>query len=82
MYPDTEIEINTHGMNVLVPGAIKNNAYLVVGCGDIPGKAKAEAYMAKHGINCYAPCDRFTASIMPYNGTGVILGGEPIRPLK
>ena len=80
--PDTEIEINTHGMNVLVPGAIKNNAYLVVGCGDIPGKAKAEAYMAEHGINCYAPCDRFTASIMPYNGTGVILGGEPIRPLN
>ncbi|MGB8233031.1 MAG: hypothetical protein WCE60_03475 [Methanobacterium sp.] len=80
--PDTEIEINTHGMNVLVAGAIKNNAYLVVGCGDIPGKAKAEAYMAEHGINCYAPCDRFTASIMPYNGTGVILGGEPIRPLN
>ena len=80
--PNTEIEINTHGMNVLVPGAIKNNAYLVVGCGDIPGKAKAEAYMAEHGINCYAPCDRFTASIMPYNGTGVILGGEPIRPLN
>ena len=78
---NTAIEINTHGMNVLVPGSIENHAYLVVGCGDIPGKAKAEAYMAQHGINCYAPCDRFTASIMPYNGTGVILGGEPIRSL-
>jgi len=77
----TKIEVNTHGMNVLVPGAIKNNAYLVIGCGDIYGKAKAEAYMAEHGINCYAPCDRFTAAVMPYNGTGVILGGEPIRPL-
>ena len=78
---NTKIEINTHGMNVLVPGAIQNNAYLAVGCGDIPGKAKAEVYMAQHGINCYAPCDRFTASVMPYNGTGVILGGEPIRAI-
>jgi hypothetical protein len=76
---NTKLEINTHGMNVLVPCAIKNNAYLVVGCGDLPGKANAEKYMAERGINCYAPCDRFTSSVMPYNGTGVILGGEPIR---
>ena len=38
-------------------------------------------YMAARGINCYAPCDRFTANVMGYNGTGVILGGEPIRPI-
>jgi hypothetical protein len=78
---DNKIEINTHGMNVMVPGAIKNNAFLVVACGDLPGKAKAEMYMAARGINCYAPCDRFTANVMGYNGTGVILGGEPIRPI-
>jgi hypothetical protein len=78
---NTKIEVNTHGMNVMVPGAIKNNAFLVVACGDLPGKAKAEMYMAEHGINCYAPCDRFTASVMGYNGTGVILGGEPIRAI-
>ncbi len=75
----TKIEVNTHGMNVLVPGAINNNASLVVACGDLPGKAKAENYLSNHGINCYAPCDRFTATLMPYNGTGIILGGEPIR---
>jgi hypothetical protein len=74
--------IDTHGMNVLVPTAIKNHAYLVIGCGDTPGKAKAEIYMAKHGINCYAPCDRYTSSIMPYKGPGIILGSAPIRPLK
>ena len=66
----------------MVPGAIKNNAYLVVACGDLPGKAKAEAYMAARGINSYAPCDRFTANVMGYNRTGVILGGEPVRPLN
>jgi hypothetical protein len=75
----TKIEVNTHGMNVMVHGAIKNNAFLVVACGDLPGKAKAEMYMAARGINCYAPCDRFTANVMGYNGTGIILGGEPIR---
>jgi hypothetical protein len=79
---DTWTEIDTHGMNVMVPEAIKDHAYLVVGCGDLNGKAQAEAYLAKHGINCYAPCDRFTSSIMPYQGPGVILGGEPIRKLK
>lgn len=79
---DTWVEIDTHGMNVMVPDAIKDNAYLVIACGDLYGKAKAEAYMAEHGINCYAPCDRFTSSIIPYQGPGVILGGAAIRPLK
>ena len=75
----TKVMVNTHGMNVLVPGAINNNADLVVACGDLPGKAEAENYLSNHGINCYAPCDRFTANLMPYNGTGIIMGGEPIR---
>ncbi|MDD3984369.1 MAG: hypothetical protein PHY59_00395 [Methanobacterium sp.] len=79
---NTKIQINTHGMNALVDGAIKNHAYLVVGCGDTPGKVKAEMYMAQHGINVYAPCDRYTAQAMPSNNTGTILGGEPIRQLK
>lgn len=76
---NTKIQVNTHGMNVLVPGAINNDAYLVVACGDLPGKAKAEKYLSNHGINCYAPCDRFSANVMPYNGTGKIMAGEPIR---
>lgn len=79
---DTWNEIDTHGMNVMVPTAIKEHANLVVACGDLNGKAQAEAYLAKQGINCYAPCDRFTSAIMPYQGPGVILGGEPIRQLK
>ncbi|MDI6882017.1 MAG: hypothetical protein QMC86_04185 [Methanothermobacter sp.] len=74
--------IDTHGVNVLVPTAIENNASLVVGCGDTPGKAEAEEYLARHGIDCYAPCDRFTSHIMPYKGPGTILGSAPIRPLK
>lgn len=79
---DTWVEIDTHGMNVMVPGAVKNDAYLVIACGDLHGKAEAETYMAEHGINCYAPCDRFTSDIMPYKGPGTIMGGAAIRPLK
>jgi len=74
--------IDTHGMNVLVPEAIKDHASLVIACGDTPGKAKAEVYMAKEGINCYAPCDRFTSDTMGYDVSGIILGSAPIRPLK
>jgi hypothetical protein len=76
------IEVNTHGMNVMVPEAIKQNASVVVACGDLIGKAKAQEYMGERGINSYSPCDRFTSSLMPYNGTGVILGTEPIRQIK
>lgn len=79
---DTWVEIDTHGMNVMVPEAIKDHAFLVIACGDLYGKAKAEAYLAEQGINCYAPCDRFTSSIMPYKGSGTILGGAAIRPIK
>ncbi|MGZ7043319.1 MAG: hypothetical protein ACXVHM_01890 [Methanobacterium sp.] len=79
---DTWNMVDTHGMNILVPEAMKDHAYLAIACGDIKGKADAESYMAKNGINCYASCDRFTSSVMPYEGPGVILGGEPLRKLK
>lgn len=79
---NTAIEIDTHGMNVMVPTAIKEHAFLVIACGDLIGKAKAEMYMAKRGINCYAVCDRYTPYCLGYQGPGVILGGAPIRPIK
>lgn len=79
---DTWNMVDTHGMNVLVPEAMKDHAYLTIACGDIKGKAEAQVYMAKKGINSYCPCDRFTSYVMPYTGPGVILGGEPIRKLK
>jgi hypothetical protein len=79
---DTRMVIETHGMNVMVPEAVKDHAFLVVACGDLPGKAQAESYMNSKGINCYAPCDRFTSNLMNNNASGTSLGGEPIRPLK
>jgi hypothetical protein len=79
---NTRIATVTHGMNVMVPTAINNNASLVIACGDLPGKAQAEAYMNTKGINCYAPCDRFTFSLLDQNSSGTSLGTMPIRALK
>ncbi len=72
----------THGFNVMVPDAIKNNADLVVACGDLEGKAQAEAYLNTKGINCYAPCDRYTFALLGKNESGTSLGTMPIRALK
>lgn len=78
----TRLATVTHGMNVMVPDAVKNHAYLVVACGDLPGKAQAEGYMNTKGINCYAPCDRFTYELLDKNASGTSLGTMPVRALK
>ena len=77
---NTSLVLETHGMNLMVPEAVKNHAFLVVACGDMPGKAQAEAYMNTRDINCYAPCDRFTPMLLNKTGPGISLGSEPIRP--
>lgn len=79
---NTKVITVTHGFSVLVPAAVKNHANLVVACGDLPGKAQAEAYLNNKGINCYAPCDRWTFSLLNKNSTGISLGTMPIRQLK
>ncbi len=79
---DTRMATTTHGMNVMVPEAVKSHASLVVACGDLPAKALAESYMNTKGINCYAPCDRFTFQLLNQNSTGTSLGTMPIRALK
>ncbi|MEM4524740.1 MAG: hypothetical protein QXH54_00025 [Methanothermobacter sp.] len=58
---------------------------MVIGCDDRHGKATAETYLAGHGINCYAPFDKFTTDIMPHKGPHHYPGQYPhdkILPLK
>ena len=78
----TRLATVTHGFNVMVPDAVKNKASLVVACGDLPGKAQAEAYLNTKDINCYAPCDRFTCELLNKNASGTSLGTMPIRSLS
>ena len=49
---------------------------------DLPAKAQAALYLAKNGINIYAPCDRMTSLLMNYKKLGInatILGSAPVK---
>ena len=76
---------DTHGFNAVAEQAYlnKNKVDLVIACMDMPAKADAALYLAQNGIQCYAPCDRFTNELMGYKqefGIDIeILGSAPIR---
>jgi hypothetical protein len=61
----------------------RKDIYLAVACMDLPAKADAALYLAKNGINIYAPCDRFAYCLMNYKAkfgiSRTILGSAPIR---
>jgi hypothetical protein len=68
---DIAVIIDTHGINMIVDQAIRNNATLVIGCGDHPGKAKAAVYLSQHNINVISFTDLYTYKTL---GTPNILG--------
>jgi hypothetical protein len=53
----------THGFNMIAEQAYlhRKDIYLAVACMDLPAKADAALYLAKNGVNIYAPCDRFAS---------------------
>ena len=76
---------DTHGFNMIAEQAYLNRIYLdtVMACMDFESKAEAALYLAKEGLNIYAPCDRFTSLLMNYKEsypeTGTILGSAPLK---
>jgi hypothetical protein len=75
---------DTHGFNMIAEQAYlhRKDINLAVACMDLPAKAEAALYLARNGIDIYAPCDRFAYLLMNYKGYGVnatILGSAPIR---
>ena len=76
---------DTHGFNAVAGKAYENkdNINVVIACMDTPSKAETALWIAKNGMNCYAPCDRFTNKLMNYkNEFGIeteIIGSAPIR---
>ena len=70
---------DTHGISALVPQAIERNAQLVIGCGDSEGKAQAAYYLAQKGIHVMFPGDRYEDLLLGYTGSGVLMGGAPVR---
>src|SRR5271157_1659899 len=74
----------THGFNMIAEQAYlhRKDIYLAVACMDLPAKAQAALYLAKNGINIYAPCDRMTSLLMNYKKLGInatILGSAPVK---
>jgi hypothetical protein len=76
---------DTHGFNMIAEQAYlhRKDIYLAVACMDLPAKAQAALYLAKNGINIYAPCDRFASNLMNYKAkfgiNRTIIGSAPIR---
>ncbi|VVB62997.1 Uncharacterised protein [uncultured archaeon] len=74
----------THGFNMIAEQAYihRKDIYLAVACMDLPAKAQAALYLAKNGINIYAPCDRMASLLLNYKKLGInatILGSAPVK---
>ena len=74
----------THGFNMVAEQAYlhRKDIYLAVACMDLPAKAQAALFLARNGINIYAPCDRMASLLLNYKKLGInatILGSAPIR---
>lgn len=74
----------THGFNMIAEQAYlhRKDINLAIACMDLPAKAQAALYLARNGIDIYAPCDRFASHLMNYKRLGfnaTILGSAPVR---
>lgn len=97
LYPTTRflrdniaVIIDTHGINMLVEQAVRNNATVVVGCCDHPGKIKAAKYLDGKGINVICFTDKYLPMLLGTNHTilgspnvnytnnSIILGNQPV----
>lgn len=62
--------VDTHGFSAIAQAAYTRKVVegkkldLAIACMDFPTKADAAYYLAQHGIVCYAPCDRFTYTLL------------------
>lgn len=74
---DIAVIIDTHGINMLVEQALRNNATLVIGCGDNVGKVKAAQYLSERGVKIVTFTDKY-ASLAMGSGTS-LLGSPPFR---
>ncbi len=91
---DLAVIVDSHGINMLVEQAIRNNADVVIGCCDHPGKIKAVKYLSDKGISaiCFTDLDLYRALGHEVNAVGsapfelkedkLVFGGKPITIRK
>lgn len=87
---DLAVIIDTHGMNMMVEQAIRNNATAVVACCDHPGKIYAAHYLSQHNITAICYPDKYLYLALGHNisalgsppqtinNTTAILGNRPM----
>ena len=100
MYPTTRflrddlaVLMDTHGVNMLVEQAIRNNVDAVLSDCDHPGKVKAAAYLSARGIRVACFPDKYGYLALGHNlslvgspplkhvGERIVLGNQPIEIL-
>lgn len=67
--------IDTHGVNMLVEQAVRNNATVVLACCDSPSKVKAALYLNEKGIKVICNTDKYLSLIL--GQTNLTLGSSP-----
>lgn len=87
---DLAVIIDTHGMNMMVEQAIRNNAKAVIACCDHPGKIYAAEYLSQHNISAICYPDKYLYLAIGHDLKAIgsppqktqnekaILGGRPI----
>ncbi|MBI4146101.1 hypothetical protein HY489_02070 [Candidatus Woesearchaeota archaeon] len=84
LYPTTRflhrnlaVVIDTHGVNMLVEQAVRNNASAVLGCCDHPGKVYAAWYLSQRNISTICSTDKYLYLALGRNVSAV--GSAPIQ---
>ncbi|MBD3304519.1 hypothetical protein GF343_05205 [Candidatus Woesearchaeota archaeon] len=69
---DLAMIIDSHGTNMLVEQAVRNNADVVIACCDHPGKIKAVEYLSNKGISalCFSDLELYLALGHDVNAVG------------
>ncbi len=73
---DLAVLMDTHGVNMLVEQAMRNNVDAVLSDCDHPGKVKAAAYLSEHGIPVACFPDRFVFLALGHKLS--LIGSPPI----
>jgi len=88
---DLAVLMDTHGMNMMVEQAIRDNVSAVIACCDHPGKIKAAEYLSRKGIAAICFPDKYLYLALGSNtlamgsppvtheGDAVMIGGQPLE---
>jgi hypothetical protein len=73
---DLAVIMDTHGVNMLVEQALRNNVSAVMACCDHSGKVKAAKYLGDRGISVICSSDRYVYLALGHNLS--LVGSPPI----